>query len=200
MRDDSSADLNNANRSSNGNNSSSNISLAMLSDEQEASDTFNALQAQYLLSPLMNENQYYRDALTQAVFEDPKLLAEALQSPELSSLLRLHKRTLFITIYCSILQGAFLAYTPSNNDDSIIVIAMYYSRLFLDLSGRPLALLPRPQFFNTIEWLFFWSSLRIILMLFFFVYIAAPDGYFFRNDWFIIIFQVNSIPYLLLYS
>ena len=144
-------------------------------------------------NPLLTERKYFNDALVQAVFEDPKLLAEALESPEMKSLLRLHMKTLFINIYCSILQGSFIGYTTSSEDNSAIVIIVFYARLFMDLLGRPLALLPRPGFFKTIEWLFFWSCLRALMMLFFFVYIALPDHYFFRNDWSTISFQVSEV-------
>lgn len=139
---------------------------------------------------MLNESHFFNDALVQAVFEDPKLLAEALQSPEMKALLTLHNKTLFITIYCSILQGSFIGYTPSRSGNDEIIIVLFYARLFMDLLGRPLALLPRPACFKTIEWLFIWSSVRLGMMLFFFVYIALPDGLFFRNDLFMIVFQV----------
>ena len=144
-------------------------------------------------TPLFSESKFYNAALVQAVFEDPKLLKEALESPEMKTLLKLHNETLFITIFCSILQGSFLAYTPSSSGSKSLVIVVFYARLFMDLLGRPLALLPRPQCFQTIEWLLFWSCLRVGMMFFYFLYIAVPEKIFFRSDIFIILFQVIFI-------
>lgn len=175
-------------RQSGGSDFSGNITLSPYAENINHSEAQH--QQTSMRNPLLDETQFYNDALVQALFEDPKLLSEALQSPELKSLLKLHMRTLFVTIYCSILQGSFLAYTPSSEGDSSVVVVVFYARLFMDLFGRPLALLPRPGCFKTIEWLFFWSILRAGMMVFYFAYIALPEGDFFRNDWFIIIFQV----------
>jgi hypothetical protein len=52
---------------------------------------------------------------------------------------------LIITIYCSIFQAAFFAYVNSQNGWEIEQV-LYFTRLFSDLAGRPLTMLPRPSF------------------------------------------------------
>ncbi len=141
--------------------------------------------------PLLSEMSLYTAALEQAVYENPSLVEEALRSPEMQSLLSKHKQTLFITIFCSILQGSFLAYVPSSDEGISLITTIFYCRLFLDLLGRPLALLPRPEMFRSIAALRYWTIFRFFMMLFFFVYIALPEEYFFRNDIIVIVFQVQ---------
>ncbi len=181
-----------------------NISL-ILKDENVSSKVFrkmdekrNALTVQLsgATAPFYphEESDQRKDVVAAAVYQEPALLDEALRSPEIRKKLRTNQAALFITIFCSILQGAFLTYVPSSKEGFSIALVLFYTRMFCDLLGRPLALLKKPKVFADINAILFWTVLRFILMLGFFVYIAVPSSKSSsRNDWAVIIFQVFAV-------
>lgn len=97
---------------------------------------------------------------------------------------------LFVTIFCSILQGSFLAYVESSNSWSIGTV-LFFVRNFSDLSGRIVALVvPVPLAFRDANIILALAVMRALIMVIFFVYIAVPPGAFFLNNIFIVIYQV----------
>lgn len=97
--------------------------------------------------------------------------------------------SLFITIFCSVLQGSFLAYVKSSNGWPIATF-LFFLRNFSDLSGRVLALvLPKPDILMQVDTILGLAIVRIFLMLIFFLYILLPSGDFFLSNTFIVIYQ-----------
>ena len=90
---------------------------------------------------------------------------------------------LFLTMSTSVFQSAFFAYCKSPHGRNIEQI-LYFTRLFSDLAGRPLSLLPRPMFIRTPQQVVSASYARLILFFSFFIYVFAPQYFFFlpQND------------------
>ncbi len=85
---------------------------------------------------------------------------------------------LFLTMTTSIFQASFFAYASSTDTsgNTNIEQILYFTRLFLDLAGRPLAtLLPRPWFVKTPAMLYKGSIYRLSLFIIFFLYIFFPN-------------------------
>jgi hypothetical protein len=164
-------------------------------DDETSVDLWNSDLNAQLIQPVIaaRESRLYREGLIQAVLDDPRLLNDALRSPKLHAMLFPHKLTLFITIYCSILQGSFITLVKSSGESTgvDVVLALFYMRLFFDLLGRPLALLPKPAVFKTINAILYWTIFRFFMAILFFLYISVPERYFYRNDWGILVFQVS---------
>lgn len=80
---------------------------------------------------------------------------------------------IFLNIASSIFSAAFFAYVKPVGKYDVEVI-LYFTRLFSDLVGRPLAGLPRPWFVRTMPSLVRMALLRMILMVIFFMYIIFP--------------------------
>lgn len=80
---------------------------------------------------------------------------------------------IFLNIASSIFSAAFFAYVKPMGKYDVEVI-LYFTRLFSDLVGRPLAGLPRPWFVRTMQSLVRMALLRMILMVIFFMYIIFP--------------------------
>mmetsp|Transcript_53057 Transcript_53057/g.147184 ORF Transcript_53057/g.147184 Transcript_53057/m.147184 type:complete len:344 (-) Transcript_53057:138-1169(-) len=92
---------------------------------------------------------------------------------------------IFLNIWTSIFSAAFFAYVqPAGKTD--VEIILYFTRLFSDLIGRPLARCPRPWFCKNKEQIVKIAWARISLMFVFFGYIAFP-GLFPRSDIFIVV-------------
>lgn len=137
------------------------------------------------------ESDQRKDVVAAAVYQEPALLNEALKAPEVRKKLWSNQAALFITIFCSILQGAFLTYVPSSKEGFSIALVLFYTRMFCDLLGRPLALLRKPKIFADINAILIWTIIRFVFMLVFFIYIAVPsNNSSSRNDWAVIFFQI----------
>lgn len=100
---------------------------------------------------------------------------------------------IFINIWSSIFSAAFFAYVkPAGGTD--VELILYFTRLFSDLVGRPLARVYRPWFVQTKEQIVKVACARMVLMVIFFVYVEFPD--LIRSDAFIVgvvcIFSVLS--------
>jgi hypothetical protein len=76
---------------------------------------------------------------------------------------------LFVTMFTSIFQGVFFVYAKSDKGHSNVEQYLYFTRLFCDLLGRPLAALPRPSFVRTESQLWKGTLLRLALMGLFFL-------------------------------
>lgn len=142
------------------------------------------------ISPLMRMT-VFASAVRDLVTEDPSVVHESMRIASMRDQLRLHRWSLFLTIYCSILEGSFLSYVQSSSS-LYIASVLYFTRLFSDLLGRWLALFPKPSVFSTIDQVYFASWIRVSATVFFFAYVIIPEPYFFRSDPFIIAFQVRS--------
>jgi len=92
---------------------------------------------------------------------------------------------LFLVMFTSIFQASFFSYPNSTFPGTDLEQKLYFTRLFLDLTGRPLAtLLPRPWFVKTPALVFKWSLWRLILFFLYFLYAFCPG--FPQNDTFIV--------------
>mmetsp|Transcript_43676 Transcript_43676/g.98754 ORF Transcript_43676/g.98754 Transcript_43676/m.98754 type:complete len:272 (-) Transcript_43676:19-834(-) len=88
---------------------------------------------------------------------------------------------IFLNIWSSIFTAAFFAYVkPAGSVDTEMVL--YFVRLFADLVGRPLARLPRPSWASTKDQLVRVATLRLVLMVLFFLYIAFDEWFGLRSD------------------
>jgi hypothetical protein len=117
---------------------------------------------------------YSRDLLK----DRPSLLDAAIDGDSIAAPLLLHRWTLFLTIFISILQGSLLSYTcGAELWGEALPPLLYFVRIFSDLFGRPLALLPRPYIFSSIEWVCYASAVRVVVSFYFFWTIAhiTPD-------------------------
>jgi hypothetical protein len=130
-----------------------------------------------------------------AVLQDPELMNQAFSTDDIMQKIDLHKYSLFITIFCSILVSTFISFAESNAVGDHLPETLFYVRLFSDLAGRPLALLPRPSCFRDIQSVFYATVIRALCSIFFFYYIATPYNYFYRNDYILIFFQVIKYTY-----
>ena len=81
-----------------------------------------------------------------------------------------HLLTIFITLFASVLQGSFISFVSSGNDFPV-ASALYFTRLFADMLGRPLALLHPSPACDTIEFLLGLAILRLLVCLVFFLYV-----------------------------
>jgi len=112
--------------------------------------------------------------------DSPGLLSEALvdSGVVIEEALLLHRWALFLTIFISILQCSLLSYTcGAELWGEALPPLLYFVRIFADLLGRPLALLPRPLPFSNIEWVCYASAIRVVASFYFFWTIAhiTPD-------------------------
>jgi hypothetical protein len=99
----------------------------------------------------------------------PNVLREKLNEAKCNEVINTHRWTLFFTIYVSILQGSLLTYTCGCTLwGAALPPLLYFIRIFSDLLGRPLALLPRPSCFNTINKVFYGSIIRCLFSIYFF--------------------------------
>ncbi len=99
----------------------------------------------------------------------------------------MHMSTIFITIFASVLQASFISFVPSKSAFPIIE-TLYFTRLFADMFGRPLALLHPPTSCDTIEFMLGIAILRLLFCFLFLVYVfSRRDGI---NSAFIIVLQV----------
>ena len=100
---------------------------------------------------------------------------EALAAPTLTTslwnnqkqIIRPCRVAIFLNIWTSIFSAAFFAYVqPAGTND--VEIVLYFTRLFSDLLGRPLARCPRPWFCRTKEQIVMviWFSQFLVLPLF----------------------------------
>lgn len=100
---------------------------------------------------------------------NPKFLAMALCSKQCAESTLIHRQVLFINIFCSILQGSFISYTTGCEINGVqLPFVLYFIRIFADLIGRPMALLPTPGIFNNINKLYLLVILRCLSMFYFF--------------------------------
>lgn len=91
---------------------------------------------------------------------------------------------LFVTMFTSIFQGAFFVYAKSAGSRNIEQF-LYFTRLFCDLLGRPLASLPRPWFVQTDSQLWNGTIWRLFLLFTYFLYIFLPGAWVPRSDVFV---------------
>jgi hypothetical protein len=91
---------------------------------------------------------------------------------------------LFVTMFTSIFQGSFFVYAKSGSSRNVEQY-LYFTRLFCDLLGRPLASLPRPWFVQTDTQLWNGTMWRLLLLLTYFLYIFLPETWVPRSDIFV---------------
>eukprot|EP00606_Chrysophyceae_sp_TOSAG23-5_P001522 GSChrysophyteH2.ASY1.ANO1.403.1 assembled CDS len=104
---------------------------------------------------------------------------------EVSKAIRPLCLALFLVMFTSIFQASFFSYADSTVTDIDLEQRLYFTRLFLDLAGRPLAtLLPRPWFVKTPVMVFKLSVWRLLLFFIYFLYIFLPG--FPQNDNFVV--------------
>ena len=104
---------------------------------------------------------------------------------EVSKAIRPLCLALFLVMFTSIFQASFFSYADSTVTDIDLEQRLYFTRLFLDLAGRPLAtLLPRPWFVKTPIMVFKLSVWRLLLFFIYFLYIFLPG--FPQNDNFVV--------------
>lgn len=105
---------------------------------------------------------------------------------------RVHCIALFLLIGSSIFQASFFAYVKSPDAAVDITQIIYFVRLFFDLLGRPLTLLPRPHWLTHGWQLAIAAGLRLSLLVAFFLYITT--SVIPRSDVFIcVIVAVHSL-------
>ena len=107
------------------------------------------------------------------------LIREAIDGDDITAPILVHRWTLFLTIYISILQGSLLSYTCGCTLFGMALPPLlYFVRIFADLLGRPLALLPKPSVFTSIRGVFYGSLIRCIASFYFFyvVHTISPHA------------------------
>lgn len=98
--------------------------------------------------------------------------------------------SLFIALYCSILEASFISFVHSaSGEGNGIVTVLYFVRIFSDLLGRPLTFIASYLYLDRIENIFYLALFRILLLVMFFLYVFAPLHWNMKNDAFIIILQ-----------
>ena len=136
---------------------------------------------------------------SRALLKDkPKLLQYAMRSDHCRKTLEPYRWSLFITIFASILQGSFISYATGCVLNGVeLPTILYFVRIFADLIGRPLALLPKPYPFNHINGVLTGAIIRGLLTTFYFSVIANilyPHEYV-RSTLchvIVLVFQVNN--------
>ena len=103
---------------------------------------------------------------------------------------------IFLNIFTSILVAAFFAYVQPGGDGITrnIGTILYFTRLFSDLLGRPMARMWRPSFLRTDAHVLRANCLRLTLVVVFFVYTVGAGTFLPKNDIFIIL--VTLVLYL----
>ena len=94
----------------------------------------------------------------------------------------MHRAVLFMTIFLSVFCGSFFSYVKPEVDAGgggggegagyEITQVLYFSRLFSDLFGRFLTLLPRPKFLQDIRGLCYLLVPRVITTCLYFMYVS----------------------------
>ena len=118
------------------------------------------------------------------LLNSPELLELAIYSEPIDKIIYFHRWTLFLTLFISILQGSLLSYTCGCTLFGLdLPPLLYFIRIFSDLLGRPLALFPKPSFFQSINGVFIGSILRVIGSLYFFyvIHTISPHPSLLRN-------------------
>jgi len=100
-----------------------------------------------------------------------------------------HVYSLFIVMFCSILEGSFISYVVPVNKDLEISTVLYFVRVFSDLIGRPMTMLNLPNSMRTIDFVFKMSCFRVLLLILFFLYIYLLKDYNLQSDALIVAFQ-----------
>jgi hypothetical protein len=103
----------------------------------------------------------------------PKLLQYAMRSEHCRQVMEPYRWALFINIFASILQGSFISYASGCILDGVeLPTVLYFVRIFADLIGRPLALLPKPYYFSSIDGVLVAAVVRGLSTTFYFSVIA----------------------------
>jgi hypothetical protein len=110
----------------------------------------------------------------QFLLDDKTLIRDVMRSNKCSEILQPYRWTLFITIFASILQGSFISYTYGCLlfGKTELPSILYFVRIFSDLFGRPLGLLPRPQIVSDINGLLKASIIRMVISIYFYTIIV----------------------------
>jgi len=103
---------------------------------------------------------------------------------------------IFLNIFTSILIAAFFAYVQPAGDKVTrnIGTILYFTRLFSDLVGRPMARMWRPSFLQTDKHVLRANWARLVLVVIFFLYTTGAGTILPKSDIFIIV--VTFITYL----
>lgn len=136
-----------------------------------------------LLQQLSSQNLLLNES-KQLLLSSPELLEIAIYSEPIEDIIYYHRWTLFLTLFISILQGSLLSYTCGCTLFGMALPPLlYFIRIFSDLLGRPLALLPKPSFFQTIRGVFIGSILRVIASFYFFyvIHTISPHESLLKN-------------------
>lgn len=134
-----------------------------------------------------------KDAIKGIIEAQPDIAYKTTENGDLVRIVGIYRWTLFLLIYCSILEASFFSYVPSQPNSSLYLGSiLYFVRVFSDFLGRAVALAYSSPYFLKIHRIYTCVVIRCVLMLVFFAYIMMPAEYFFRNDYFIIVYQVNS--------
>jgi hypothetical protein len=161
------------------------------------------LEADMNLSLLIQKQQSPAtlDESKQLLLNTPQLLDIALQPEPILQRINLHRWTLFLTLFISILQGSLLAYTCGCTlFEMDLPPLLYFIRIFSDLLGRPLALLPKPVFFSSIEGVLIGSVVRFLCSFYFFyvIHTISPHPSLLKNSFeqsfSLSLFQVSLLP------
>ena len=85
----------------------------------------------------------------------------------------LHLTTVFIIIFASTMQGSFISFVVQSNNFPIRE-ALFFTRLFADMLGRPLVAIRLPPLFDSLHALLFMACVRVILCGIFFLVVFRP--------------------------
>lgn len=140
-----------------------------------------------------------KNLLSQSMISDSPITGTKIKGDDASSLcgenyyhtVQLYLMSLFIALYCSILEASFISFvhTASGRGGDGIVTVLYFVRIFSDLLGRPLTFLASYLYLDNIENIFYLALFRVLLLILFFLYVFAPLHWNMDNNAFIIILQ-----------
>lgn len=161
----------------NTNKSESIISHVSTKNDNYSTNNSNIPQQMSSQNLLFNESKHL-------LLTSPELLELAIYSEPVENVINLHRWTLFLTLFISILQGSLLSYTCGCTLFGVALPPLlYFIRIFSDLLGRPLALLPKPSFFQSIKGVFIGSIIRVIGSFYFFyiIHTISPHESLLKN-------------------
>ncbi len=141
-----------------------------------------------------NSNQHIYENYTQKMSlldQNENRNSDSYMSRMYSYGMQKHVYSLFVVVFCSILEGSFISYVKPVHKTLQIQTILYFVRVFSDLIGRPLTLLKLPLFLRSIDGIAYLATLRMALLGIFFAYIYLPEDLraAYQSDAFILALQ-----------
>ena len=135
-----------------------------------------------------------KDTVKGILEAQPDIAYKTTENSVLEDKVENYRWALYILMYCSILEASFFSYVPSQPNSTLYIPSvLYFVRVFSDFSGRGIALVYQSPLFVDINRIVVCVVIRFFVMFIYFAYIMLPQQYFFRNDYFMIGYQVNLV-------